>query len=222
MLDTQQSVASVVLSHSSCAVVFQRNRIDFCCRGELSLEAACLERGIRVGELVQQVEEAIQERSGDPGPDVRALSTPDLIGHIVTKHHAWLRTALPFLSQLSSKVLRVHGGHDLRLVELDDAVQGLVSILPPHLDLEEQVLFPALLAPTRDGRLIPGELSSMRADHLVVGGLLSRSRAVTDDFRLPAWACNSYRTLFAELEALELDVLRHVHLENHELMPRFG
>ena len=29
-------------------------------------------------------------------------------------------------------------------------------------------------------------------------------------------------TLFAELEVLEGDVLTHVHLENHVLMPRFA
>ena len=30
------------------------------------------------------------------------------------------------------------------------------------------------------------------------------------------------RTLFAELEQLERDILTHVHLENHVLMPRFA
>jgi regulator of cell morphogenesis and NO signaling len=38
----------------------------------------------------------------------------------------------------------------------------------------------------------------------------------------PEWACTSYRTLLSELAALEGDVLRHVHLENHVLMPRFA
>ena len=37
----------------------------------------------------------------------------------------------------------------------------------------------------------------------------------------PEWGCSSYRVLMSELEALEGDVLRHVHLENHVLMPRF-
>ncbi len=38
----------------------------------------------------------------------------------------------------------------------------------------------------------------------------------------PEWACNSYRALFSELQALETDVLQHVHLENHALRPRFS
>ena len=45
---------------------------------------------------------------------------------------------------------------------------------------------------------------------------------LTDDFQAPEWACGSYRTLFAELRHLHGDILRHVHLENHVLAPRFA
>jgi regulator of cell morphogenesis and NO signaling len=41
MIDPQRTVASVVLDHSECAAVFQRHRIDYCCRGNLSVAAAC-------------------------------------------------------------------------------------------------------------------------------------------------------------------------------------
>jgi len=57
-------------------------------------------------------------------------------------------------------------------------------------------------------------------DHLAVGGMLARLRTLANGFTTPEWGCNSYRVLMAELEALEGDVLRHVHLENHVLMPR--
>jgi regulator of cell morphogenesis and NO signaling len=52
--------------------------------------------------------------------------------------------------------------------------------------------------------------------------MLARMRELADGFRTPEWGCNSYRVLMAELEALEGDILRHVHLENHVLMPRFA
>jgi len=47
-------------------------------------------------------------------------------------------------------------------------------------------------------------------------------RVASDDFALPDWACNSYRTLFSELQQMESDVFTHVHLENHVLQPRFS
>ena len=55
-----------------------------------------------------------------------------------------------------------------------------------------------------------------------MGTLLARMRVLSDGFTTPEWGCRSYRILMGELETLEGDVLRHVHLENHVLMPRFA
>ncbi len=62
----------------------------------------------------------------------------------------------------------------------------------------------------------------MQVDHLAVGDLLARMRTLTGGFTTPEWGCNTYRVLMTELDALEADILRHVHLENHVLAPRFG
>jgi regulator of cell morphogenesis and NO signaling len=55
-----------------------------------------------------------------------------------------------------------------------------------------------------------------------VGDLLGTIRKLTAGFTIPEWGCNTYRVLMAELEALEADILRHVHLETHVLAPRFA
>ncbi len=221
MLNPQQSVATVVLEHSECAQVFKQHRIDFCCRGELSIEAAAKEKGVDVDALVGELSRAIEQRQGVAGDDPRELTTPQLVAHIVSMHHDYLRRALPFTSGLAAKVGRVHGDHNPKLRELRVAVEELASELEPHLDEEERTLFPALVVDQPDAKLITGLLQSMQAEHLVVAKLLEKIRAASDDFTLPDWACNSYRTLFSELEQLEGNVFEHVHLENHVLQPRF-
>lgn len=221
MIDPEKSVASLVLERSECAPVLQRHRIDYCCRGELSLRAACERVGADLQSLTAELQRAIAERRGPAGADPRELAHGELVDYIVERHHEYLREALPFVQALAAKVSRVHGDSEPRLRELDGVVQSLASTLLPHLDEEETTLFPALTAPKVDAEAAQRELSKMREEHLVVGELLSRVRVTTEDFRTPEWACNSYRTLFAELEQLEGDVLRHVHLENHVLMPRF-
>jgi regulator of cell morphogenesis and NO signaling len=223
-IDPAQSVASIVLAHSECAPQLQQLRIDFCCKGEQSLRAACEARGLSVATVVDTLSRSIAERAGQTegtiGTD--ALGGDALVAHIVTKHHAYLRQALPFIVPLAAKVARVHGEHNPKLRELSEVVQALDSALIPHLDQEEQELFPMLLAPSTKPEVIEAELQRMKAEHLAVGELLGRLRDASDEFSLPEWACNSYRTLFAELERLELDILQHVHLENHVLAPRFG
>ncbi|MBC7172308.1 MAG: iron-sulfur cluster repair di-iron protein [Polyangiaceae bacterium] len=220
MFDTRTTLARIVLDNPASARVFQRHGIDFCCRGEQTLGAACAAKGL-VPEVV--VEELARVLVGPtPIEDPRGWSNAALVAHIVDQHHAYLREQLPVLLELAAKVKRVHGARDARLIEVDSIVRDLESALLPHLDAEEESLFPRLLDDRPDRARIAAELATMLEDHLEVGALLQRLRLVTEGFRLPDWACNSFRVLFSELESLEGDVLTHVHLENHVLMPRFA
>lgn len=76
MLDSQQTVAAVVLDHSECAEVFQQHRIDFCCKGDLSLEAAAQGRGVEVKALLTELEGAIEKRQGVRSADPRNSPRP--------------------------------------------------------------------------------------------------------------------------------------------------
>ena len=220
MIDPQKSVASLVLDHSECAAVLQLHRIDYCCGGEQSLTAACHDRRLDVGVVLSELESAIGERRADE-EDARTLSSPALIEHILSRYHAPLRKTLPTVRVLAAKVARVHGDHNPRLIELEQLVAELAETLAAHIDDEEASLFPALTKAEPD-RSVGRMLETMRDEHAGVGALLGRMRAAAEDYVVPDWACSSYRTLFRELERLETDVLRHVHLENHVLLPRFA
>ena len=77
-IDPQQTVANLVLDHSECAAVFQHHRIDFCCRGELTITEAAKSKGVELGALTQELSLAIADRRGDRALDPRELSTPRL------------------------------------------------------------------------------------------------------------------------------------------------
>jgi regulator of cell morphogenesis and NO signaling len=221
-IDPQGSLAAMVSAHPETAQVFQRHRLDFCCRGETSLAEACAQKKIDLATLSAELVEVIESRSSaQHAEDLACLATPELVKEIVDRHHAYLREVMPFLEMLAIKVARVHGDSEPRLLQLRDAYLRLKEALEPHLDQEERVLFPTLLQGEPDKAVLASEFSSMHHEHLAVGDLLQEIRALADDFRAPGWACRSYQTLFAELEALEGDTLRHVHTENHVLMPRF-
>ncbi|MFZ1327731.1 MAG: hemerythrin domain-containing protein, partial [Chitinophagaceae bacterium] len=60
----------------------------------------------------------------------------------------------------------------------------------------------------------------MEQEHDHAGSMLAEIRRLTDNFMPPADACTTYRLSFAALEAFELDLHRHVHLENNILFPK--
>lgn len=219
MIDLARPVADIVTDHPETARVMQRHRIDYCCRGQMPLAAACADRGADAEVVRAELDAVIAERRGAREGDPRELGTAALIALVVDRHHGYLRRQLPFLVPLAKKVARVHGEHDPRLVELFAIVTALSDALLSHLDDEERDLFPALLGERADLEM-GAQLEAMQKEHLAVGDLLHRMRVLTADFAVPDWACGSYRTLFAELEDLEGDVLAHVHIENHVLAPR--
>ena len=69
--------------------------------------------------------------------------------------------------------------------------------------------------------LAPGAPAQLDSQVQLDGSVALWWSPASDDFTLPEWACNSYRTLFAELKQVESDVFTHVHIENHVLRPRF-
>ncbi|HET9953678.1 MAG TPA: DUF542 domain-containing protein [Polyangiaceae bacterium] len=221
LLDPERSVASLVLERSECADVFLRHQIDFCCRGNVSLSVAAESRGLEVTQLLTELDHVISDRTRTFELNPATLDTARLIEHIVSKHHHYLRQVLPSVQFLAQKVGRVHGERNPKLRTLDALVQELATALLPHLDEEEQSLFPLLCSSSSDGGAIESELTAMLDDHLAVAKLLQATRAAADDFVPPDWACNSYHTLISELAHLERDVFTHIHLENHVLRPRF-
>lgn len=219
--DRSATVAQIVTAHAAAARVFQKHGIDFCCHGNVSVPKACEERQLDPDAVYAELD-AITPAGGEAGEeDPRTLSTAALIARIIDRHHGYLRRALPYIAPIAAKVAKVHGDHDPRLVDVEATYRQLRSSLEPHIDDEEAVLFPALMARKPDGEVVRREAERMHAEHLAVGDLLARLRTLTDGFRTPEWGCNTYRVLMAELDGLEADVLRHVHLENHVLVPRF-
>ncbi len=220
-LNRSATVAQIVTEHFVAARVFQKHQIDFCCHGDVTVAEACRGRPLDPEQVFAELEAALPATGADAAEeDPRALSTAALVARIVDRHHGYLRRQLPLIAPLVSKVAQVHGGRNDKLAALAEAFLELKQALEPHLEQEEEVLFPALTARRPDPEIVRRELDRMRADHLAVGALLERIRALTDGFTIPDWGCNTYRVLMSELEALEADVLRHVHLENHVLATR--
>jgi regulator of cell morphogenesis and NO signaling len=160
------------------------------------------------------------------GEEISRLTTHALIAHIVEHYHAGLRRDLPSALAHAEKVGRVHGPQHEEMRELDRVVRGLSVRLLEHLDAEEKELFPALLAAeqvdTAARIALWGEIAQMVTEHHEIAEALGCIRELTSDFAPPKWACATVRVLFRELEHLDGEIRRHVHLENHALAPRFG
>ena len=221
-------LGDLVNSFPQLTPTLERLQLDYCCGGHRSLGEACEEVGLDVGEAIDAL-----ERSAAEAPPA-STSLQDLVhappsvlaDHIVQTHHMYLRDELPRLGELVEQVVTVHGERHPELVDVRDTFALLQADLEPHLDREEQILFPLIReidAALRSGRSANGELknpvSVLEHDHEQVGALLARLRELTNDFTTPADGCASYRELCDGLHRLADDTHLHVHMENNVLFP---
>ncbi len=207
----ESTVASVLDAHPIAARVFARHRIDFCCRGQRPIAEAAAQVGVPLDHLLGEIVGAAAQPPAVPV----GISTADLIAHIVARHHRPLDEELPRLGALAAKVARVHGGRTNLAIQ--EHFEALRDDLVPHMDKEERVLFPMLIANDRRA-VMP--IRVMHEEHDLVGEILRSLRALSDDFTPPPEACGSWRALWGGLEALEADLHQHIHLENNVLFPR--
>jgi regulator of cell morphogenesis and NO signaling len=222
VFDRGEPVADLVLEHSAIAPVLRRHHIDFSSRGDLTLEQLCELSGIPVEIVLSDLERAVKQPNASPVTDPRAMSPAALMFHIVSRHHAYLRDVLAIAAGLSLKVERVHHGREAPLARVRAVVHELRTLLEPHIEHEEAVLFPALLENSLSAQELQREATESKADHERTSALFSELRRLTGDYTPPPWACSSLRGLYHQLEGLEADTLEHVHLENYVLFPRLA
>ena len=215
-ITTDSRVGEIAAHHPLATRVLARHGIDFCCGGGVSLVAACGKRGLDPAALVAEMEHEI---AGTPEAGAGWLEAPlaELVRHIEESYHVPLREELPRLEAMARKVARVHADRDPegRLPAILETFLTMKAELENHMEREERELFPRLLA-AADG----APLEPFIDDHEEVGAALARLRELTEQYMPPADACNTWRALWAGLEALEAAMHQHVHLENNVLFRR--
>jgi regulator of cell morphogenesis and NO signaling len=136
------------------------------------------------------------------------------------------------LRSLVPTVLKAHVAHHGDVLrQVQDLFQTLDAELSSHLMKEEQVLFPYIMGlkrHVREGTSAPqvcfesarNPIRQMEHEHESAGQVLAKLREVTHDYALPSDACQTFRTMYEELQRLEADLHQHIHLENNILFPR--
>jgi regulator of cell morphogenesis and NO signaling len=219
---TETKIGQIVAERPETARVLELVGIDYCCGGQKPLNEAAKEQKVDPNQLLAALLVVGAEAETIQNQDWNKASLPDLMNHIVTNHHGWLRRELPPLLETTRTVRRVHGDSHSELAEVTKTLKKINDAVLPHLDEEEQTVFPALrkLVAGEPPADIATQLKSLRSDHDELGKELHRLRELTDGFKVPADACVKYREMLTGFTALERDMLQHVHLENNILLPR--
>lgn len=224
-IDPSAKLGDLVEESPGRARIFDALGIDYCCAGQRTLAEAAHTAGRPVDEiaaLLRAIDDSVISRAATDGRDSRSharLTPAELLDDIVATHHEFLRREMPPLLDLGRKVRMVHGNHHPELVGIVADAEQLWAELEPHLDDEEQRVFPALKTALTTGDASRVDLADIRAQHEDAGVLLERLRAASAGYTVPADACGSYQRFYTGLAEIDADTRRHIHKENNVVFP---
>jgi regulator of cell morphogenesis and NO signaling len=228
---TTKTVGELAVEIPNATREFEKLGIDYCCGGSRTLGEACAEAKISVDEALDRLQKSMTAAPRSTGQDWQNQLLADLIGHITSTHHVFVREECPRIEALAAKVVSVHGKNHPELLQVQELFSALAEELRVHLMKEEQVLFPYVsrmeesvlsgepVPPAMFGTVV-NPVRMMMQEHDGAGDVLRSLRTVTKDYTLPEDACISYRTLYQALQGFEADLHQHIHLENNILFPR--
>ena len=221
------TIGKIVARDYRKAMVFKSFGLDFCCGGNIKLETAAAENNLNLNEVIEALEK-VDDSTTDITSDFNSWPLPQLIDHIVDKHHNYVESTITQLMPLVEKVTMVHGDWRPELKEVKELFIALSQELTAHMKKEELILFPAIkklvAGYESEGSTCFGSVSNpinmMEHEHDIAGDLMKKINLLTDGYTLPKGACATYTVVYKVLNEFEEDLFRHIHLENNILFPK--
>lgn len=223
-----KSLAQIVNDNHKTAYVFEKYHLDFCCKGKRLLKQACDEIKVPVEQVVADLENVTGDSKVSVDFDKMLLS--QLADYIVLTHHDYVRKELPLIYSYLQKVTSKYGDRHPEMLAVFNAFVELEQDMTEHMEKEERILFPRIKMvefyslENSDAQInrsyLEAPITILEQEHENAGEILSQIREITNNYTLPEDACTTYRLGFAALQAFEMDLHHHIHLENNILFPK--
>lgn len=221
------NIGEIVAQDFRAAAIFKKYGIDFCCKGNRTVEDACAPKGVDPNAIYNEI-----DRLPGKSEEIDFTSWPlDLLAdYVEKKHHRYVEEKIPFLLGFLDKLRKVHGPQHPELLEINDLFNQTAENLMEHMQKEENILFPFIRQMVKSKSrgeafnpppfgTVENPVSMMKHEHEEEGDRFRKIAELSDNYTPPADACNTYKVTYAMLEEFENDLHLHIHLENNILFP---
>jgi regulator of cell morphogenesis and NO signaling len=224
------TIGEFVAKDFRTAAIFSKYGIDFCCRGQRTIEEVCDKENIDETNLLKELNTVLATKN-DSGIDFNSWPLDLLVDYIEKTHHRYVEEKTPVILQFLDKLCSVHGNNHPELLQINELFIGCAGELAQHMKKEELILFPFIkkmmgamtsheTVPPPHFGTVNNPITMMMEEHDTEGERFRTIAALTNNYSPPADACNTYRVTFAMLEEFEQDLHKHIHLESNILFPK--
>ncbi len=227
--DSEKQIGQFVADDFRTAAVFSNHGIDFCCKGDRTVEEVCEKKGLKVTTLLDELNAVLNSKTNQ-SIDYKSWSLDLLAEYIEKKHHRYVEEKIPVLLKFLNKLCAVHGERHPELFKINEQFTACANELTTHMKKEELMLFPFIKRMVKAKLVneaiqspqfgtVENPITMMMQEHDVEGERFRQIAELTNNYTPPADGCNTYRVTFAMLDEFEQDLHLHIHLENNILFP---
>jgi regulator of cell morphogenesis and NO signaling len=225
-------ITDIVRQDYRTASVFRKYDIDFCCGGKCPLGTICETKGLDFDKVRTELKNAVRTIRLSNTLQFDKWDIDFLTAYIINVHHRYLRESLPRIQDQLERFTKSHTKQYPYLSELLAQFANLYKEFFPHLDQEEEVLFPyirqiahAYQSKESYASLLVRTLRKpvenvMQHEHGSVVKIIQQLRKLTTNYTPPEKACINHQVTFSLLKELDNDLVQHLYLENQILFPK--
>jgi regulator of cell morphogenesis and NO signaling len=219
------TVASIVTRNLQSAAVFNSYEIDFCCRGGRTLEDACIEGNVSLGEILDVLWGL--DTKNNPVPDFGIMRIDMLAEYIKRIHHSYTERKLIFIKNNLDRLVRDHQSSNPELPQIQKVFEDLSMDLRIHMKQEEFMIFPYIKTMIKKRSIrsklfktIQDPIIAMKDDHDNEEKGFDVLSDLTHNYSIPNRGYYAFKATYAAMKDLEEDLKIHMHLENNILFPK--
>ncbi|HEY9047801.1 MAG TPA: iron-sulfur cluster repair di-iron protein [Ohtaekwangia sp.] len=196
---------------------------------ELTLDQVCKQRGLRVEQVVRELESPTHLREAD----LPLVSYPiDLIiEYLKHSHFLFVKHKLPYIARLVESFKALHEDYSTVERDLKLVFPLFVEDFIQHIYEEEDTFFTFIqtLERASKGNFTPTKLyflleknsvQKFAVDHETHDDEMEGIRRITKDYQIEAGTPLHIKVLYNELRAFEKSLITHARIENEILFPK--
>ena len=229
-LQEMTTIGDFVAKDYRTATIFSKYGIDFCCKGQRTIDEVCSKMNLNEPQLLRELN-AVLATKNDTENDFDSWSLDVLIDYIEKNHHRFVEEKTQILIPFLDKLCSIHEDNHPELFEINQLFKDSAQELASHMKKEEMILFPfvkeMINATKSHGTIgkpffetVKNPISAMMNEHDAEGERFRTIAALSNNYRTPEDACNTYRATYAMLQEFEQDLHKHIHLESNILFPK--
>lgn len=232
-ISSTSNIGQLVAENYRLANVFRKYGVDFCCNGNRSIDEAAAKDKFEASKLIADLQEVSEGSQANQDSEIDYGTWPlDLLADYIEKtHHRFVTAKITEITPLLDKIVRVHGGAHPELKEVQTLFMGSAGELSQHMKKEELLLFPYIRRmvdakvsnqplPVAGFGSVANPIAAMHADHDAEGERFRKIDSLTNGYQVPEDGCTTYKVTLALIQEFELDLHKHIHLENNILFPK--